>query len=234
VGAPGVIATRAHQKVDAWLARGFDFLYGPAIRAVPARAGENALYLTFDDGPDPRGTPAVLDLLGEFGAKATFFLVGERARQYPELAREIRTRGHAVGNHSPDHGYATYFSDHNRIRDWIESGERMIADAIGEPTVAFRPPAGIRTPELVRAAHELATPLVLWRTRFYDSLFAPKGEQLARSLEMARAGDIVLFHDSQREENLELFLAALRVYLKKAQTRSFSFLALERSHFDVC
>lgn len=218
--------------LDSALARGFDSLFGPCFRRVDAGA-ERALYLTFDDGPDPRGTPKVLDLLGEFGARATFFLIGERAKRYPALAREILARGHAIGNHSPDHRYATYFSNRDRLAEWIAEGERQIVEASGVPTVGFRPPAGVRTPELVRAVRSAGTPLVLWQTRFYDSVFAPHPERLVGSLARARPGDIVLFHDSQRERHLGLFLDALRAYLSEARKLSFTFRSLERSQFDV-
>jgi peptidoglycan/xylan/chitin deacetylase (PgdA/CDA1 family) len=226
VGIPDVI-------FDPILARGFDFVFGPSIRRVAVRDGARPLYLTFDDGPDPRGTPRVLDLLAEFGAHATFFLVGNRARENPNLVREILARGHALGNHSPDHRYATYFSGKARLRRWIEEGAREIEAVAGVPPIGFRPPAGVRTPELVRAVRELGTPLVLWQTRFYDSVVAPTDGRMVRSLDRARPGDIVLLHDSQRESHLELFLNALRDYLKDAQTRSFTFHALERSHFHV-
>jgi len=205
----------------------------PCVRRVPVAAGDRSLYLTFDDGPDPVGTRRVLDLLSEFGARATFFLIGDRARKYPELAREIRARGHAIGNHSPDHRYRTYFSGRKKLAAWIAEGERAITEVIGEPTIGFRPPAGVRTPELVRAVTEADTPLILWRTRFYDSVFAPKPGAMTRSLESASAGDIVLMHDSQREENLELFLIELRAYLTEARSKSFTFRSLERSHFHV-
>lgn len=223
---------RFRSELDSALARGFDLLYGPAFRRVDA-GPERALYLTFDDGPDPRGTPKVLDLLSEFGARATFFLIGDRAKRYPALVREILARGHAIGNHSPDHRYATYFSGRERLGEWIERGEREIAEVAGRPTVGFRPPAGVRTPELVRAARTIGTPLVLWQTRFYDSVFAPKPERLTGSLARARSGDIVLLHDSQREEHLELFLGALRAYLNEARQLSFTFRSLERSQFNA-
>jgi peptidoglycan/xylan/chitin deacetylase (PgdA/CDA1 family) len=221
-------------NVDSVLARGFDFLYGPCFRNVGAASvGRKVLHLTFDDGPDPHGTPRVLDLLDEFGAQATFFLIGDRATKNPELVRETIRRGHTIGNHSPDHRYSNYFSGRARLREWISAGERAISEVAGSPTVGFRPPAGVRTPELVRAAQELATPMILWQTRFYDTRFVPKPERLTRTLATARSGDIILFHDSQREERLGLFLASLRVYLEQVKSESFTLRALERSHFHV-
>ena len=73
-------------------------LFGPTITRIP-----NGCALTFDDGPNPAMTPALLDLLDKHGARATFFLLGKYVRQYPELAAEIAGRGHAIGNHSDTH-----------------------------------------------------------------------------------------------------------------------------------
>lgn len=227
-----MIPLRAFARgIDAFFAR-----FGEAAvrRVEPGRGrAEKALYLTFDDGPDPRGTRRVLALLEEFGAKGTFFLVGARARRHPDLVREIVARGHSLGNHSPDHRTTTYFSRGDRLREWIAEGEREIREIAGVPTVGFRPPAGVRTPELVRAATALGEPIILWETRFFDSVFAPGPGRLRRSLRSARPGDIVLFHDSQREENLELFLVALRAYLQESKLYGFSLLPLERSRFHV-
>ncbi len=212
-----------------------DLLFGPCFRNVGGEVGGEGkvLHLTFDDGPDPRGTPRVLDLLDEFGAKATFFVIGERAKKNSELVRETLKRGHTIGNHSPDHRYSIYFSGRERLREWIAAGEHAIGEVTGAPTVGFRPPAGVRTPELARAARDLATPVILWKTRFYDTRFVPKPERLTRTLATSRSGDIVLFHDSQREDRLELFLASLRVYLEQTKAQSFTLRALERSHFHV-
>ncbi len=224
---------------DQALGRGFDLLYGPCFRNVAPTAadrkasGSKTLHLTFDDGPDPLGTPRVLDLLSEFDATATFFLIGDRVRRRPELVREILRRGHTLGNHSPDHRYANYFTGRASLREWIAAGERAISEVAGAPTIGFRPPAGVRTPELVRAARDLETPLILWQTRFYDAVFAPTAERLTRTLPGTRDGDIVLFHDARRESSLELFLGALRVYLGQARNLSFTLRALERSHFHV-
>jgi peptidoglycan/xylan/chitin deacetylase (PgdA/CDA1 family) len=211
-----------------------DALYGPCVRRIPAvTAGAKTLYLTFDDGPDPRGTPRVLELLARFDARATFFLIGDRACAHPAIVREILARGHTIGNHSPDHRFGTYFSGRSRLKAWIEAGERTLAEISGAPTVGFRPPAGVRTPELMRAARELGTPIILWQTRFYDSVFAPSSGRLTRTLAKARSGDIVLFHDSQREANLELFLSALRDYLGQAKNLAFQFRTLERGFFHA-
>ena len=77
------------------------WLYPHALWRMDPR--ERAVYLTFDDGPIPEATPWILDVLDQFGAKATFFMVGDNAHRYPELLDEVRRRGHAIGNHTYNH-----------------------------------------------------------------------------------------------------------------------------------
>jgi peptidoglycan/xylan/chitin deacetylase (PgdA/CDA1 family) len=98
-----------------------------------------AVALTFDDGPDPDATPAVLEQLEAAGATATFFLVGEQVRAHPELAAEVAARGHVVGLHGFTH------VEHDELADPradLERGAATLADAAGRPPVLYRPPYG--------------------------------------------------------------------------------------------
>lgn len=95
--------------------------------------------LTFDDGPDPRYTPQVLDILGDFGATATFFLVGANARAYPSLVRRILTEGHSVGNHTFAHVDLVRCRP-AEILDEIDRGTEVITTIAGVRPSWFRPP----------------------------------------------------------------------------------------------
>ncbi|MDP4780163.1 MAG: polysaccharide deacetylase family protein, partial [Akkermansiaceae bacterium] len=103
--------------------------------------GGKGIWLTLDDGPCPETTPAVLDLLDEHGAKATFFLIGDRAAKHPELVREIRRRGHGIGNHSWSHPRA-FFWCLGPVRTWreITRCQRALTEITGEAPVWFRAP----------------------------------------------------------------------------------------------
>src|SRR6185503_6150463 len=119
--------------------------------------------------PDPEGTPQVLQMLAQNGAHATFFLVADRAAQHPDLVATIREQGHAIGNHSLDHRYGVFFKGRQAMLSWVQKAEQTFA-ALGCTTVGFRPPVGVRTPELYWALHKLGLPMVLWRRRFFDKV----------------------------------------------------------------
>src|SRR5690606_11477594 len=109
---------------------------------LPARKPDDTrLFLTLDDGPDPRWTPAILDLLAAHGARATFFVVGQAARQAPALTRRILAEGHRLGNHSYSHRHPWKMLP-RAARSEVRDGAAAIADITGQAPVDFRPPHG--------------------------------------------------------------------------------------------
>jgi peptidoglycan/xylan/chitin deacetylase (PgdA/CDA1 family) len=206
-------------------------ILGHPIRIVPTGAGEPTarLYLTFDDGPHPQATPAVLEVLARHGAPATFFLVGQRAAVERGLVADVLRAGHAIGNHSSDHGYGHFFRGRRHLRDWVADSEALLEDVTGRPTAGFRPPAGVRTPELGWALAELGVPLVMWRVRFFDAVVPWRPLWAHASLRMTPPGAIVLLHDGQPAGRLPGFLATLDSYLAEARQRGFIFAALSRT-----
>jgi peptidoglycan/xylan/chitin deacetylase (PgdA/CDA1 family) len=190
------------------------------LRRVPSHA--RSVFLTFDDGPDPVGTPAVLEILRKHGARATFFVVASKVKAHPELLREILRAGHAVGNHSLDHKYHHFFRGAERLKDWISSAEKELRKE-GAAPVGFRPPAGIVTPHLVRAARSLDSPLVMWNERFFDAVL-PWGERRARrSAARLEGGSIVLLHDRQTAGRVNAFCKTLDTYLDCLKDRGLEF-----------
>jgi peptidoglycan-N-acetylglucosamine deacetylase len=206
--------------VDLWL--------GPCIRQGPR--GSKALYLTFDDGPDSDFTPKVLEVLDQYQARATFFVIALKAEKTKALVRETIARGHSIGNHSWDHRYEAFFAGKETVKSWVEKAESKISDIAGGPTVGFRSPAGVRTPPLHQALDQLGLDLVHWTTRFYDTQFDWTPTRARRSLEVATPGDIVLLHDAHRDpEQQRIFLATLATYIQAAQNMGFSFRSLLKS-----
>lgn len=193
-----------------------DFLLGPCIR----RLDTGALHLTFDDGPHPEFTPRILEALARHGAKATFFVVAERALRERRLVDAIRGAGHAIGNHSLDHTFGAFFAPKERLRDWIAESEARLRDLLGEPTVGFRSPAGVRTPPLRWALGELGLPLVHWNVRFYDTRLPWREAPALASLARTAPGSIVLLHDTHEGTRAERFLSTLDAYLAEARRRS--------------
>ena len=169
-------------------------------------SGQPVVYLTFDDGPVPAETPWVLAQLAEFQAKATFFCVGENLARYPEIARAALAAGHRLGNHTHRHcsSWATpraaYLADVAECQLPINELLRTTPEAPAPPfpLPLFRPPYGRLTWPLLPAL-QADFRVVMWSvlTRDYDDALHPE-DCLLFALEAVRAGDVVVFHDSQK------------------------------------
>ncbi len=139
-------------------------IFGEALTA-PERPGE--LALTFDDGPNATWTPRLLDVLASHQARATFFLLGERAQAAPQLVRRIVAAGHTVGNHSWDHPNMARIPS-ARIHDQLTRTRETIEQIIGAKVKFFRPPFGARRPAVFRIAREMGHQPVLWNAMTCD------------------------------------------------------------------
>ena len=206
----------------------FDRILGPAIRRITTE--ESSLFLTFDDGPDSTTTPRVLDVLARHDAKATFFVVARNACANRALMARIIRAGHTIGNHSFDHSYKKFFAGRVALKEWIERSEDTIREITGEPTIGFRSPVGIRTPELHWALRELDLPLILWERRFFDTTFTLTRRRATRSLARTKNGAIVLLHDRQTQNKREIFLDALDTYCDEAQLRGLKIRNLNKGN----
>jgi peptidoglycan/xylan/chitin deacetylase (PgdA/CDA1 family) len=156
------------------------------------RTKEPAVALTFDDGPHPEDTPPLLDLLGEHGAQATFFVVGKSARRHPELVERIAAEGHALGNHTWDHLSLPSLTGRFRRAQlaWTE-------EVLGERSSRlFRPPYGEQTPASRLTPLRLGLDVVCWDVIAEDWRDDPAEALLARVRRRLRPGSIVLFHDT--------------------------------------
>jgi peptidoglycan/xylan/chitin deacetylase (PgdA/CDA1 family)/uncharacterized membrane protein YbhN (UPF0104 family) len=156
-------------------------------------AGASSIALTFDDGPGP-DTPAVLDALERAGARATFFVLGAKAEQRPELVREIARRGHAVALHGFSHRKLALASPRT-IAEEIDRGRRAIEDCGVAAAPFFRAPHGHKGPLLGRALRRRGLRLVGWTRGVWDTE-RPGAERIVeRSSRRLEAGEIVLLHD---------------------------------------
>jgi peptidoglycan/xylan/chitin deacetylase (PgdA/CDA1 family) len=166
-------------------------LFGP----VQTRC-ESGIWLTIDDGPDPRDTPAILDLLDEHGAKATFFLIGEKAERQPDLVREIVRRGHQIGNHSWSHPQATFWCL-GPIRTYREIARCQLAlkTITGKAPSLFRAPVGHSNIFVHPVMERLGLRLVGWDSRGFDGVARPLAEVTAAIRNSATNGSIILAHE---------------------------------------
>lgn len=203
-----------------------DFALGPCVRNI--KTEEKTLFLTFDDGPDPLSTPAVLDVLAQYHAPATFFLIADRAEKAKNLLARIQADGHTIGNHSINHDYGAFFNRAAALKTWVEDAEKLLQDLTGHQTVGFRPPAGVRTPPLRRVLYDLKEPLVLWSMRYFDGVKPWKEKAALASVPSLSSGDIVLLHDRQTHENLPIFLKTLNSFLQMVQNNGFQLRSLRR------
>lgn len=219
----GVTDSRSPKESALWTT-----WWGPCVRRIRGPSEGRHLYLTFDDGPHPSGTAAVLDLLADRGVPATFFFVTERAEKSPSVLADTLAAGHTVGDHSLDHRWGAYFRGRHAMRDWIEESQRRLEDLSGISTVGFRAPAGVRTPNLHWALEDLGVPLVHWSMRFFDSVFPWTEKAAVSALRRADAGAIVLLHDAQHADRRPQFLATLGRFIDEARARDFEFRRLER------
>ena len=171
-------------------------LLGPNWTRLPAAASDRReLAITIDDGPEPRITPRVLDLLDERGAKATFFCIGERVQRYAELTREMVRRGHSVENHSQRHlNYFSLLGPRGLVAE-VERAQDTIGITTGQQPLFFRAPAGLRSPFLDPVLSRLGLRLASWTRRGFDTVNSSVPTVLGKLTRGLGAGDILLLHD---------------------------------------
>jgi peptidoglycan/xylan/chitin deacetylase (PgdA/CDA1 family) len=167
-------------------------LFGPVIgRGSRSR---RIAFLTFDDGPSPRATPAILDTLAAAGAPATFFMVGRHALSHPGLARAVAEGGHLVGSHTMTHRKLTLLGP-REVAAEIREGHRSVTGASGVEPGAFRAPHGHRNPFVDRTLRAMGCPLVGWTLGVWDS-DRPGAEEIRRRARAGmKPGTILLLHD---------------------------------------
>lgn len=171
-------------------------LLGPNVTRLPAAAVlRREVAITIDDGPDPRVTPLVLDVLDAHGARATFFCIADRVRAHPALAREIVARGHSIQNHTARHRHTFSLLGSRGFAAEISSAQHVLSQVTGQRPTCFRAPAGLRNPFLAPVLHRMGLLLVSWTRRGFDTRERDASKVLARLTHRLAAGDIVLLHD---------------------------------------
>ncbi len=188
-------------------------------RTLPRPTG---VALTFDDGPHPEGTPAVLDVLARADARATFFLVGEQVERRPELAAEIVAAGHAVALHGYRHRLQLRMTAGAVAAD-LARGAALIGEATGRAPRLHRPPYGVYSPAGLRAARELGLDPLLWSRwgKDWRKLTTPR-RIAARATQGVIAGDVILLHDADfysAHDSHKRTVAALRLITAELSRR---------------
>lgn len=171
-------------------------LLGPNMLRLSAPETDGGqVALTFDDGPDPEITPKVLEILAKYGVAATFFVIGHRAADHPELVREIAAAGHSIGNHSWRHSPAFFFAAGKNLASELDRTQTFLHTITGSSPSLFRAPAGIRSPLLQPMLADRGLELVSWTRRGLDTIDSQPDRILRRLLRKLRPSDILLLHD---------------------------------------
>ena len=180
--------------------------------------GARGVALTFDDGPHPRFTRTVLDALEAAGARATFFVIGEKGERHPELLRELVARGHLVGVHGARHDRLLSLRSSARVRADLTRAVEFLAATTGERPRLYRPAVGQTNPRIARIAGELGLTIVGWSVRGRDGIRTNARRVVERVVPRLRDGAIVLLHDAAERDDhdpaagaaLPRILAAMR------------------------
>lgn len=189
-----------------------------ALFRVEGDSSSRDVYLTFDDGPIPEATPWVLDTLKAFDAKATFFMVGDNVRRYPELLRRVREEGHSVGNHTMHHLQGIRTPDDKFFAD-IAEADRLIGSTL------FRPPHGWLSRSQAKAlSRDYRIVMYDLVTRDYSRRL-DAGDVIGNVRKYARPGSIIVFHDSLKSINK--LRTALPEAISWLRDEGYSFCRLE-------
>lgn len=189
-----------------------------ALRRGPD--GGNMFALTFDDGPHPQITPAVLDHLAAAGAHATFFVVGANVRRHPHIVQRMLADGHAVGVHTTTHRHA-WLSSPGRLRWELDEGMRTIVRATGQRPLWFRPPYGAFNAVTWPCAEALGLRVALWSCDAGDWLPGASAEGIRRRvIGGLEPGAIIDLHDGgQTPRGCRAMASVLPEILRVAASR---------------
>ena len=175
---------------------------------------QKKIWITFDDGPDKKVTPYLINVLAEFNIKATFFIIGNQAKKNPELVKLIINSGHKIGNHSFSHlnGFST---DNNKYLEDVEQAKKYIDSDI------FRPPYGKITPLQIKNLKK-DFKIIMWDIMSWDFKENISSNKIFRNvMDNVESGSIILFHNNLKSyKNLK---KSLEIILEKLKEQEYQF-----------
>ncbi|MGO3813033.1 polysaccharide deacetylase family protein [Mesonia sp.] len=187
----------------------------------------NQIALTFDDGPS-NNSLQILEILKKHQVKATFFCIGHRVDEHPDIAKKIIKEGHTIGNHTYSHAQNMgFFSSKMMLRE-IESCNRAIAAVTGKTPHFYRPPFGISNPKIKKALRITEMQPVGWSVRSFDALLTSKDLIYKNVIRQVKSGDVILLHDDRvlTQDVLERLL----IFLKEKNYNLVTIDQLFKSH----
>jgi peptidoglycan/xylan/chitin deacetylase (PgdA/CDA1 family)/GT2 family glycosyltransferase len=186
--------------------------------------------LTFDDGPNEPYTSQVLGILGQYGIQATFFIIGQNARRYPDVCRRIVTTGNVIGNHSYHHDKSLCLRGSKAVARDIKLAHQAIYESTGLEPKLFRPPHGFRTPWMMRTVRNLGYNVVTWDNMTRDWNAEKSGQEIVRDIiGRAKPGGVIVLHDgrdSRLSYDRSQMLQALPFVIGTLKERGFDFVTV--------
>lgn len=186
--------------------------------------------LTFDDGPNEPYTTHVLSILEQYKIRATFFIIGENARRYPETCRRIVAAGNAIGNHSYHHLKSLCLRRGKTVARDVRLAHQAIYECTGVEPRFFRPPHGFRTPWMMRAIRNLGYTVVTWDNMTSDWKAEKSGQEIVQAiLRRARPGGVIVLHDGRANRlnyDRSHMLQALPFVIETLLEKGFEFVTI--------
>lgn len=180
--------------------------------------GKKLLAITFDDGPHHSLTPQLLKILKKENVKATFYLLGSRAKIYKSIVKKIKADGHQIASHTTNHKDLTKLSDTNRKKE-INDTIKIIKNITGKKPSTMRPPYGAYNKKVRVAAH---APVILWSVDPQDWRYRNSNTVYNHVVKYSRDGDIILLHDIHKTS-----VMAVRKILKRLKTKGYQFVTVD-------
>ena len=190
------------------------------VERPPEPETDKVVALTFDDGPDPRWTPAVMKILREEGVPATFCVLASAGRSFPDLVRAEHDAGHTHCNHTVDH-IALVGRSRDQVVAQVRGGAEFLASVDGAAPELFRAPFGLVSPEVVDVAHSLHLRVLGWTVDSADYLKSPPDVLVRRVMSAMRPGAVVLLHDGGGDRANTV--AAVRPLIRALKAEGYAF-----------
>ncbi len=167
--------------------------HGATIKSVNLAPSEKVIALTFDDGPWPQSTPAILDILKKNNIKGTFFIVGQMLKEHPDMGKRVVAEGHVIANHTWHHWY--HYMNPQAAAFEIDNTSNLIYKVTGVRTSLFRPPGGIKTNGPYAYAKNQKYATIMWSSDSSDYARPSVSKLISNVMREAKPGGIVLMHD---------------------------------------
>lgn len=187
------------------------------------KTDEKVIAFTFDDGPHPTYTTQILDLLAQYNAKATFFVIGESAEKLPELILRIGQEGHEIANHTYTHPYKI---TPEKLEEELKKTNEIIHDITGTYPLYYRPVGGTYNDRIINTAVENGYRVVMWSWHQDTEDWKSPGVEkiVSKVLSGAKPGDIVLFHDAGGDRSQTV--KALKKILPELEKQGYEFVTV--------